>query len=149
MSQSTPITRPISQKSLVLSALREAGERGICVSDVPRDLSYTLRNRVGELRREFTIESDRCRVHRHRSTVSRYVLKENTVQPVDRRPGNVPVARGGKKLRVSRPGLVAGEPWPVPAHCPIRSQTGELPVVGGLDSVLGLVTAPIQQAMTI
>lgn len=62
-------------RSRALAALRAAGDRGVCVADVERDLAYTLRNRVSELRSEgHRIVAVRCRAHRHRSTAARYVL---------------------------------------------------------------------------
>jgi hypothetical protein len=116
----------VSQRESVLAALRTAGSRGICLADVPLEVSYTLRNRVSELRRQGTdVRSELCRVHAHDGPISRYTLHESLVQLADRRPGNAPAARGGKKLRVSLgDGRVPGA---------YGSQTGELPVVGGLD----------------
>ena len=64
-------------KQRVLEALRAAGERGVCLADVDRDLAHTLRNRCGELAREgHHIERRSCMWHDHRSaTVARYILR--------------------------------------------------------------------------
>jgi hypothetical protein len=69
----------VSQRSVILDALRIAGRQGVCLSDVPLEIGYTMRNRVAELRRDGKlIESERCRVHKHASTVSRYFLIERS-----------------------------------------------------------------------
>jgi hypothetical protein len=66
-----------SQREQVLAALRTAGSRGICLADVELPISYTMRNRIGTLRREgFDIRSELCRVHAHDGPISRYVLWE-------------------------------------------------------------------------
>ena len=66
----------MTQRELVLSALREAGERGCCLDDFARldfGLPYRARNVVSELRRDHVpIRSEVCKVHRHRSSVARY-----------------------------------------------------------------------------
>jgi hypothetical protein len=63
-----------SQKQIVLSFL-ERNPNGVCVASFPPEIAYTLRNRISELRAEgIEIESERCRVHQHRATVSRYRL---------------------------------------------------------------------------
>lgn len=68
MAQPTLLTR-------VLNALRMAGDRGLCVADVPIDVGYTLRNRLSELRAGgHHIEARPCRAHRHRGGVLRYRL---------------------------------------------------------------------------
>lgn len=73
-----PTERP-SQKLRILTLLRAAAERGICISNVPLDLSYTARNRIGDLRKEgYVIESAPCRVHHHRAAVARYFLMEES-----------------------------------------------------------------------
>lgn len=64
----------MSQREDVLAALR-AHPEGICVSTLPKELSYTARNRVSELRKSgVPIESEPCKAHKHRSSVSRYKL---------------------------------------------------------------------------
>jgi hypothetical protein len=76
VSARTPIlTRKRSQRELVLSALRSAGDAGICVSELPTALSYTARNRISSLRREYVIRGERCTVHKHRGQVERYFLE--------------------------------------------------------------------------
>lgn len=66
-----------TQKRRVLLLLRAAGADGVCVSNVPLELGYTMRNRISELRREgHAIEGAACHVHAHRSGVLRYVLRE-------------------------------------------------------------------------
>jgi hypothetical protein len=67
--------KPLSQKERVRIALTMAGAGGICISDLPLELSYAARNRIGELRREgYAINSSTCHRHKHRSAVARYVL---------------------------------------------------------------------------
>jgi len=67
----------MTQRERVLAILRAAGPRGVCLADVPGDLSYVLRNRVGDCSKlGYTITSQRCRFHRHRGLVSRYRLLE-------------------------------------------------------------------------
>lgn len=66
-----------TQKRRVLLLLRAFGERGVCLADCPGDLSYTMRNRISELRADgFTIAGAVCRTHRHPSAVQRYTLTE-------------------------------------------------------------------------
>lgn len=99
------------------------------MSELPAALSYTARNRIGELRKEHHIESERCRVHKHASTVSRYTLKDAAAAaysgvPFEPQPSTersaYPLAppltirpRGGIRTRVTvladncTPGLVA------------------------------------------
>ena len=68
----------MSQKEIILGELKH---HSLCVSDLPDHLSYTLRNRVSELRRDgVDIRSERCRVHRHRAAVVRYALVSKPVQ---------------------------------------------------------------------
>ena len=70
-----------SQKQIVLDMLKRNGS--LCVADLPVDISYTLRNRVSELRREGKpIESSRCTVHQHRASVSRYRLAQPQQQEI-------------------------------------------------------------------
>jgi Helix-turn-helix domain len=68
----------MSQRSLILDALREAGERGCCLNDfaaVDLFLPYRSRNVISELRRDgVPIRSAVCKTHRHRSSVARYYL---------------------------------------------------------------------------
>ena len=62
-----------TQKSRVLTALCDLDS--LCLADVDVDLSYTLRNRISELRDDgYTIEGDRCRRHDHRGPILRYRL---------------------------------------------------------------------------
>ena len=67
----------MTQRELILIVLRDHPE-GVCIEDVGRVDPYavlTARNRISELRADgFDIRSQRCRVHAHRSTVSRYFL---------------------------------------------------------------------------
>lgn len=65
----------MTQKQRILLALRQSPS-GVCVSDIDSDLSYTLRNRASELRRDgYPVVSRPCRMHKHRSrTVARYSL---------------------------------------------------------------------------
>lgn len=62
----------------MLAALRSAGERGLCISDmerIDRTAVLTMRNRLSELRASgVAIESERCQIHKHRSSVARYRL---------------------------------------------------------------------------
>lgn len=69
----------MSQREAVLAALRSAPD-GLCLLDVPIDLGYTLRNRIGTLRQEYEIRGERCRKHRHRGPVERYYLVTAPVQ---------------------------------------------------------------------
>jgi hypothetical protein len=70
----TPTLAPKrTQKDRVLEALMD--HESICLADVAFDLSYTLRNRVAELRRDgYTIEGAQCRWHDHHGPVLRYRL---------------------------------------------------------------------------
>lgn len=71
-----PEARP-TQKRRVLALLRMAGAAGICIANVPLDLSYTARNRISELRHEgYVIDDAVCRFHKHRGAVARYTLRE-------------------------------------------------------------------------
>ena len=71
----------MSQRSTVLEALREAGERGICLADVPIDVGYAMRNRIGDLRAAgMLIRGERCRIHAHRGQIERYFLVTQPVQ---------------------------------------------------------------------
>lgn len=64
----------MTQKERVLLYLQTMPE-GVCVECVPRDLGYTLRNRIGELRREnVPIEGSRCIRHPHKAPVFSYRL---------------------------------------------------------------------------
>jgi hypothetical protein len=90
-----------SQKTLVLAALRTAGSRGICIGDLPLNLGYSARNRIGTLRREgFDIKSELCRVHAHDGPISRYYILEsrNVVQVQDARPS---VASAAREMAIS------------------------------------------------
>jgi hypothetical protein len=63
----------MTQKERVLLHLRT--QEKVCVASVPLDLGYTLRNRVGELRREdYQIVSERCMRHHHDGPVIAYRL---------------------------------------------------------------------------
>lgn len=70
----------MTQRDTILQALRDAGPRGVCITDLSAidwTVVLTARNRVSELRREGKpIESSRCTVHQHRSSVSRYRLSQ-------------------------------------------------------------------------
>ena len=69
-------TQTLTYKEVVLNLLRRRGPQGACVSDVPIHISYTLRNRAGELIRDgHHITKRRCRVHSHASAVIRYYLE--------------------------------------------------------------------------
>lgn len=62
-----------SQRERVLLHLQAQSK--VCVASVPLDLGYTLRNRVGELRRSgYEIVSERCLRHRHEGPVIAYRL---------------------------------------------------------------------------
>jgi len=62
-----------TQKERVLEALMDQGS--VCLMDVDFDLSYTLRNRISELRDDgHTIEGEQCRRHEHRGPILRYRL---------------------------------------------------------------------------
>ena len=62
-----------TQKQRVLLHLKT--QEWVCVSSLPLDLAYTARNRISELRASgVEIESEPCRTHQHRSSVSRYRL---------------------------------------------------------------------------
>lgn len=64
----------MTQKERVLLYLRTMPE-GVCVEAVPRDLGYTLRNRIGELRRDHVpIAGERCTRHHHAAPVFSYRL---------------------------------------------------------------------------
>lgn len=69
----------MNQRELVLQALRSAGTAGACLEDFAQldfGLPYRARNVISELRRfeHLPIESEVCRVHKHRSSVARYFL---------------------------------------------------------------------------
>ncbi len=84
MSMRTPIIR--TQRDVILDALKSAGRRGVCVTDLGQidwTVVLTARNRISEmrLREHLPIESEPCTVHRHRSkTVARYRLVTAPVQ---------------------------------------------------------------------
>jgi hypothetical protein len=70
----------ISQKERVLAILRFKPD-GVCLAEVERDLSYTLRNRVSELRAdEVPIIGERCTKHSHRGPILRYRLATKPAQ---------------------------------------------------------------------
>lgn len=68
----------MTQRETVLEALRAAGTRGLCISDMGQidwTAVLTMRNRISELRASgVDIESFPCRIHQHRSSVARYRL---------------------------------------------------------------------------
>jgi hypothetical protein len=69
----------MTQKQRVLLYLKTQGS--VCVGNVPLDVGYTLRNRVGELIREgHRIEKQRCPWHQHRAPVMAYTLIVDPVQ---------------------------------------------------------------------
>jgi hypothetical protein len=74
----------MSQRQVILQALRDAGDRGICISDLA-DVDWTVvltaRNRIAEARRSgLEIESKPCLKHAHRGSVSRYFLRPKISQ---------------------------------------------------------------------
>lgn len=90
-----------SQRELVLSALRTAGSRGICLADVPLELSYTLRNRIGEIRRQGKdVRSELCRVHAHDGPIARYTLR---VERASATPPPLAPSAGTKPARGAEP----------------------------------------------
>lgn len=66
----------VSQRTLLLTALRDAGPAGLCITDLGRldpTAVLTARNRIAELRAGgLRIDGKPCRVHRHRGSVQRY-----------------------------------------------------------------------------
>ena len=66
----------ITQRELIIQALRRAGQSGVCLTDLAQidpTLPYRARNHISEMRREnVPIHSERCTVHQHRSSVARY-----------------------------------------------------------------------------
>jgi hypothetical protein len=71
----------VTQRQRVLAYLMY--QDSVCVGDLPVELSYTLRNRVSELRRDgHQISSERCRRHDHAGPVYRYRLIRQPVQQV-------------------------------------------------------------------
>ena len=73
--------KPMTQKERVYECLRFWGS--VCVSDVPDSLSYTLRNRISELRREGKpIRSATCGWHQHEHPVARYFLEKPGQQEI-------------------------------------------------------------------
>ena len=116
-------------KQRVLEALRAAGERGVCLADVDRDLAHTLRNRCGELAREgHHIERRSCMWHDHRSaTVARYILRPT---------GETSAAGSGttpKPFEANVMGAAAIQirPLPLPARSRNSCRTRPDPVMGG------------------
>jgi hypothetical protein len=75
---STSTESGVTQKQLVLQALRSAGERGLCVTDMGQidwTAVLTMRNRISEARRSgLDIRGERCLRHAHRGLVYRYTL---------------------------------------------------------------------------
>lgn len=87
----TPIIR--TQRDVILDALKSAGDKGLCISDLA-DVDWTVvltaRNRISEMRASgLRIESSRCTRHAHRSTVSRYTLKEKAASPISGRAASI------------------------------------------------------------
>jgi hypothetical protein len=61
--------------------LENAGSEGVCLAEVDQADAYTMRNACVTARQTgYRIRSERCRKHRHSSTVSRYFL-EGKVAP--------------------------------------------------------------------
>ena len=59
-----------------LRRLEMAGAEGICLDEVIRDDAYTMRNACATARQMgYKIRSERCRKHRHASSVRRYFLE--------------------------------------------------------------------------
>ena len=80
----------MTQRTEVLRLLEAAGNRGVCVSDVPVAVGYCLRNRVGDLAKEgHRITSVRCTVHPHRGNVVRYFLVRPQITAYQRDPQRV------------------------------------------------------------
>lgn len=68
----------MSQREIALYALRTAGQNGVCLFDIAEldpNMPYRYRNVISELRASgVAIESERCQIHKHRSSVARYRL---------------------------------------------------------------------------
>lgn len=63
----------MNRSQRLVRLLEMAGPEGICLSEVVPEDAYTLRNAVVEaIASGYRIRSERCRKHRHSSTVSRY-----------------------------------------------------------------------------
>lgn len=95
----------MTQRDVILSALRSAGSDGVCISDlgaIDWTCVLTARNRISELRASgVAIESERCTRHSHASTVSRYFL-------VERAPAAaVTISRATERVLVGQP-IVGG-----------------------------------------
>ncbi len=62
-------------------AMLRSHPQGVCLSDVPFEDGYAFRNAVSSLRASgIPIRSERCRVHAHRGSVSRYALIQQAEQ---------------------------------------------------------------------
>jgi hypothetical protein len=74
----------MTQRDVILDALRSAGGKGICVTDLGQidwTVVLTARNRIAEARADgVPIRSEVCRVHKHRSSIARYFLVTAPVQ---------------------------------------------------------------------
>jgi len=70
----------VSQRETALEALREAGNRGVCLADIAQvdpNMPYRFRNVISDLRKELPIDGEICYRHHHVGPVLRYRL----VQP--------------------------------------------------------------------
>jgi len=127
------IERPLTQKQRVLRYLQQGS---ICVADVPLDLGYAMRNRIGDLRRDgFNIHSELCRVHAHSGPISRYWLKEAPASRLTTTEGPGPQSfhqRAGDRSCSGKHLLSAVVGGAVSDSTPRR-----------------LVTAPVQQAIAL
>lgn len=75
----------------LLQRLDMAAREGLCLAEVPHEDAYTMRNAVAEATAAgYKIRSERCRKHRHSSTVSRYFKEGGT----------------GEKLTTARSGAI-------------------------------------------
>lgn len=92
-----------------LRRLEMAGAEGICLAEVDREDAYTMRNACATARQMgHNIRSERCRKHRHSSTVSRY-FREGA-------KGQVTVDRESDLTGTDEPGAVT---VPVAAPLPL------------------------------
>jgi Helix-turn-helix domain len=64
-----------TQKQRVLAWLQN--QSSVCVSDLPVELGYTMRNRIHELRADgVEIIGERCTAHNHRGPILAYRLAQ-------------------------------------------------------------------------
>ena len=63
----------MTQKQKVLAWLQN--QPSVCIADLPLELGYCARNRIGDLRRDgYDIRGERCTRHSHAGPVFRYRL---------------------------------------------------------------------------